>query len=83
MICPIYNVGISFLAVYKLIAKRRFSILHKLRKADAVSSETAVTPEEADLNLEELQWLMYLAGAFSEIGKTVDGRYYARYQASS
>ena len=68
------------MAVYRLIAKRRFSILHKLRKVEAVSSETAVTPEAADLNLKELQWLMYLAEAFSEIGKTADGRYYARYQ---
>jgi hypothetical protein len=65
------------LAVYGLIAKMRFSIIQKLKKVGAISSETAVTPKEADLDLEELQWLRYLAGgALSTIKKTDDGRYY-------
>jgi len=39
--------------------------------------ENAVTIEEAELDLEELQWLHYFAGAFlGEIKKTADKRYY-------
>jgi hypothetical protein len=54
----------------------RFSIIQKLRKIHAVSAETAVTLEEANLNQEEMQWLKVLVGAFSPIKKTKDGKYY-------
>ena len=55
----------------------RFTIISKLKKAEANSIEKAVTPEEANLNIEEKQWLNYLAGGtLSSIKKTEDGRYY-------
>jgi hypothetical protein len=65
------------LSAYGIIAKMRFSIIDKLKKADANSPNTAVTPKEAELNMEETRWLRYLAGgALSTIKKTEDGRYY-------
>jgi hypothetical protein len=65
------------LAVYGLVAKMRFTIIQKLKKAGAINSGKAVTTDEADLNWEELRWLLYLAGgALSTIKKTEDGRYY-------
>ncbi|MCW4021040.1 MAG: hypothetical protein NWF14_07440 [Candidatus Bathyarchaeota archaeon] len=65
------------MSVYGLIAKMRFTIISKLKAVGAVSVETAVTPEEADLNLEEIRWLPYLAGgALSTIKRTENGRYY-------
>ncbi|OYT50092.1 hypothetical protein B6U79_00395 [Candidatus Bathyarchaeota archaeon ex4484_231] len=69
--------GSTFLSVYGAIAKMRFAIIDKLKRAGAVSPETAVTPEEADLSLEEIRWLKYLAGgSLSTIKKTENGRYY-------
>ena len=60
-----------------LAAGIRYMIVSKLEKAGAVSRESAVTPEEAGLNLQEIGWLAYLAGGvFSTIKKTEDGRYY-------
>lgn len=52
-------------------------IVEKLRKVGAVSTDKAVTPEEAKLNLQETEWLGYLAGGFlATIKKTKNGRYY-------
>jgi hypothetical protein len=63
--------------VYGIIAKMRFSIIDKLKRAGANSPNTAVTPNEANLDIEETHWLQYLAGgALSTIKKTEDGRYY-------
>ena len=65
------------LSVYGIIAKMRFSIIDKLKKAGANSPNKAVTPKEANLDIEETRWLQYLAGgALSTIKKTENGRYY-------
>ena len=49
----------------------------KIEKAGATSIEKAVTVEEAELDLQEQQWLKYFAGAFlDKIKKTEDKRYY-------
>ena len=62
-----------------LAAMMRHMILSKLEKAGAVSPESAVTPEEAGLNPQEISWLPYLAGGLSSpIKKTENGRYYVR-----
>lgn len=61
--------GIQFKMEYRLISK--------LRKASATSKEKAVTIEEADLDLLEMYWLDYFAGAFmGKVKKTEDHRYY-------
>ena len=63
--------------MYGVIAKMQFSIIDKLKRAGANSPETAVTPKEAELDMEESRWLRYLAGGtLSTIKKTEDGRYY-------
>ena len=65
------------MSVYGHIAKIRFTIVSKLKEAGAISPRTAVTPIEAELDLEEARWLQYLAGGtLSKIKKTEDGRYY-------
>jgi len=52
-------------------------IISKIEKVGATSKEKAVTIEEAELDLQERQWLNYFAGGFfSEIRKTEDKRYY-------
>ena len=52
-------------------------IVEKLRRVGAVSIDKAVTPEGAKLNLQEIEWLGYLAGGFlATIKKTKNGRYY-------
>lgn len=52
-------------------------IVDKLRKEGAISLDKAVTPEEANLNFLEIEWLGYLAGGFpATIKKTKNGRYY-------
>lgn len=52
-------------------------IVEKLRKVGAISINKAVTPERAKLNLQETEWLGYLAGGFlATIKKTKNGRYY-------
>jgi len=54
-----------------------YRIISKIEKAGATSKEKAVTIEEADLDLEEQQWLNYFAGTFlGTIKKTKDQRYY-------
>ncbi len=57
--------------------KMRQRIVNKLEKAGATSKRSAVTIEEAELDLQEQQWLVYLAGAFlDKVKKTKDRRYY-------
>ncbi len=57
--------------------KMRQRIVNKLEKAGATSIQKAVTTEEAKLDLQEQQWLGYIAGGFlSEVKKTHDRRYY-------
>lgn len=51
--------------------------MRKIEKAGAYSEDTAVTFEEADLNMEEMCWINYFAGVFlGSIKKTKDHRYY-------
>ena len=65
------------MSVYGIIAKMQFSIIDKLKRAGAKSPDTAVTPNEAEFEIEEIRWLLYLAGGtFSTIKKTDNGRYY-------
>lgn len=57
--------------------KMQYKILHKLRKAGALSKDSAVTIREAELDYQEQMWLDYFAGAFlGKIKKTEDQRYY-------
>lgn len=57
--------------------KMHYRIISKIEKAGATSIEKAVTVEEAELDLQEQEWLNYFAGAFLEIiKKTKDQRYY-------
>ena len=52
-------------------------LVRKFEKAGATSEETAVTFEEAKLDLQEQCWLDYFAGSFLGcIKKTRDHRYY-------
>jgi hypothetical protein len=53
-----------------------YRIVDKLRKAGAISRDKAITPETANLNLQEIEWLQYLACDASTIKKTRDGLYY-------
>jgi hypothetical protein len=54
-----------------------YRLVAKIRKAGATSREKAVTIEEAELDLQEQQWLNYFAGAFlDEIKRTEDKKYY-------
>ena len=57
--------------------KMQYMIRAKLEEVGATSIEKAVTLEEAHFNLQELNWLAYVAGGLvSEVKKTKDRRYY-------
>ena len=57
--------------------KMRNRLIRKFEQAGATSLETAVTFEEAKLDVQEQYWLDYFAGSFLGcIKKTVDHRYY-------
>jgi hypothetical protein len=57
--------------------KMRQKIMNKLEKAGATTKGKAVTIEEAELDLQEQNWLSYFAGTFlGEVKKTEDQRYY-------
>ena len=57
----------------------QYKIVAKLEKVGATSKEQAVTIEKAGLDLEEQQWLNYVAGGLdSRVKKTKDNRYYIR-----
>jgi hypothetical protein len=52
-------------------------IIIKLREKNAISCGKAVTAQEAQLDVEEQNWLNYVAGGFvSIVKKTKDKRYY-------
>ncbi len=59
--------GLIFLMQYRIRAK--------LQEVGATSMEKAVTVEKADFNVQELNWLAYVAGGL-DVKKTKDGRYY-------
>ena len=49
----------------------------KLKKAGATSMEKAITAQEASLDMQEQNWLNYIAGGlFARIKKTKDKHYY-------
>lgn len=49
----------------------------KLVKVGATSRETAVTAQEADLDMQEGNWVHYIAGGlFANVKKTAANRYY-------
>ena len=52
-------------------------IIAKLKATDATSTIKAVTAQEAHLDMQEQNWLCYVAGGlYSEVKKTRDKRYY-------
>lgn len=57
--------------------KMRHRIVNKLEKAGATSIQKAVTIEKAKFDLQEIEWLCYVAGGFSsKVKKTQYQRYY-------
>ena len=57
--------------------KMEYSIRDKLRSVGATSKEKAVTIEEINLNMQELNWLSCVAGGmFASVKKTKNKRYY-------
>jgi hypothetical protein len=57
--------------------KMENSIRAKLLAARAVSREEAVTVQDAHFNMQEQNWLDYVAGGlFADVKKTTDRRYY-------
>ncbi len=57
--------------------KMEHSIRDKLRSVGATSIDKAVTIEEVDLNMQEINWLDYVAGGlFGRVKKTRNKRYY-------
>ena len=52
-------------------------IIAKLRAMDATSREKAASAKEAHLDMQEQNWLNYVAGGLnSKVKKTKDKRYY-------
>ena len=52
-------------------------IIAKLQATGATSREKAATAQEAHLDMQEQNWLNYIAGGFaSKVKKTKDKRYY-------
>jgi hypothetical protein len=59
------------------IFKMEQCIRAKLRAAGATSREKAVTIQEANFDMQEQNWLNYIAGGlFAAVKKTEDKRYY-------
>jgi hypothetical protein len=55
----------------------RQRIIDKLLKVGATSKEKAVTAQQANLDMQEQNWLCYIAGGFlASVKKTKDKRYY-------
>ena len=72
-----YIRGIYDLTLSGIQFKVRQRIINKLEKAGATSIERAVTIKQAELDLQERQWLNYFAGVFlGRIKKTEDKRYF-------
>ena len=52
-------------------------IIDKLRATGAICREKAATAQEAHLDMQEQNWLRYIAGGFlARVKKTRDKRYY-------
>ena len=52
-------------------------IIVKLLANDATSRENAVTVQDAHLDMQEINWLCYIAGGLlAKVKKTKDKRYY-------
>ena len=59
------------------IFKMEQSIRAKLLAAGAISREKAVTIRDANFDMQEQNWLDYIAGGlFANVKKTIDRRYY-------
>jgi outer membrane lipoprotein SlyB len=59
------------------IYKMEQCIRAKLLAAGAISREKAVTIQEAHFDMQEQNWLNYIAGGlFANVKKTADKRYY-------
>ena len=57
--------------------KMEYSISDKLRSVGATSIDKAVAIEQVDLDMQELNWLNYVAGGlFASVKKTRNKRYY-------
>ena len=57
--------------------KMEYSIGNKLRSAGATSIDKAVAIEEVDFDMQELNWIDYVAGGlFASVKKTRNKRYY-------
>jgi hypothetical protein len=57
--------------------KMEYSIRDKLRSVGATSKDKAVTIEEANFDMNELNWLGCVAGGmFASVKKTKNKRYY-------
>jgi hypothetical protein len=55
----------------------RQRIIDKLLNVNATSKEKAVTAQQANLDVQEQNWLRYVAGGFlASVKKTKDKRYY-------
>jgi len=53
------------------------SIKAKLAAVGATSSDKAVSPEDANLNMQEQNWLHYIAGGmFAQVKKAAGNLYY-------
>ena len=57
--------------------RMEYSIRDKLRSVGATSIDKAVAIEEVDLDMQELNWIDYVAGGlFASVKKTRNKRYY-------
>ena len=69
--------GYKNLSLSGIQFKMRQQLIRRFEKVGAISEETAVTIEDANLDLKEYCWLPYFAGTFlGKIKKTKDNRYY-------
>ena len=60
-----------------IFLKMEYSIGNKLRSVGATSIDKAVVIEEVDLDMQELNWIDYVAGGlFASVKKTRNNRYY-------
>ena len=57
--------------------KMEYCIMNKLHSVGATSIDKAVAIEQVDLDMQELNWLNYVAGGlFASVKKTRNKRYY-------
>jgi hypothetical protein len=60
-----------------IFRKMEYSIGDKLRSVGATSIDKAVLIEEVNLDMQELNWIDYVAGGlFASVKKTRSNRYY-------